>query len=351
MLHHVRLRGVAIPSGEARVIAASQVIRLPLFSVFRFSFFELRASTFVAILLVSCSALPAHSAKLNAPAEAHEGLRLLYFGDADAAVSLFRNIQRDRSAHPLGYLLEANALWWKFYCEACEIRWNMIDAWKRSKLPGDDAYFVLADHAIQLAEAALKTKDSAEMRLYAGMGYALKARLLALRDERLATARAGVKARENFLRALELDPQMADAYTGLGLYNYFADALSGFAKMLRFFLGIPGGSKKEGTRQLELAMRDAELTREEARFYLAKCLRNYDQKYDRAVETMTPLAEQFPRNPLYQLLLGDFYAKLRRNDRAAASLRSAQQAAADATPCAARLQQVARAALSALRLP
>ena len=70
----------------------------------------------------------------------------------------------------------------------------------------------------------------------------------------------GVRAREHLLKALQLDPSLADAYTGVGLYNYYVDTLSALAKMLRFFMGIPGGSKRDGVRQLEKAMTEGEIT-------------------------------------------------------------------------------------------
>src|SRR5207253_6287962 len=113
---------------------------------------------------------------------------------------------------------------------------------------------------IALAEQSLKQNDTTEMRLYAGIGWGLKARLLGLWDDRRGTARAGVRAREHLFRAVQLDPELADAYTGLGLYNYYVDTLSAIAKILRFFMGIPGGSKREGMRQLELAMEKGEIT-------------------------------------------------------------------------------------------
>ena len=117
-------------------------------------------------------------------------------------------------------------------------------------------FFRLTRRSITLAEQHIARQETAEMRLYAGMGYALEARLHALRDERRATARAGVKAREHLLRAIELDPHLADAFTGVGLYNYYVDTLSWAVRMLRFFMGIPGGNKHDGIRQLEVAMRD-----------------------------------------------------------------------------------------------
>jgi len=285
---------------------------------------------------------------LAVPAEATEGLRLLYAGEPDAAVFIFRRLQQEKPEHPLGYVLEANAAWWKIYCAACEIKWNMIDAWKRGKRAEDDDFFRLTQKSITLAEQQIARKETAEMRLYAGMGRALEARLYALRDERRATARAGVKAREHLLRAIELDPHLADAFTGIGLYNYYVDTLSWIVKVLRFFTGIPGGNKQDGIRQLEVAMRDGVLTPVEARFYLAKSIRNNEQQYQRGVELLTPLVKQFPRNAVFHLLLGDMHSKLSHNAEAAEHFRTAQQLSEGSSPCAARVRQVAQQALAVL---
>ncbi|MBI3670505.1 MAG: hypothetical protein HY237_12075 [Acidobacteria bacterium] len=310
-------------------------------------------SSCLILLLASCLLLaaPARASKLHLPPEATEGLRLLYSGDPDAANERFRKLQQEQPEHPLGYLLEVNARWWRLYCAALEIKWNLIDAWRRPRLREDDAYLALADKAVALAEAQLKQRESAEMHLYAGMGLLLKARLLGLRDERKATARTGVRGREHLLRALHLDPDLADAYTGLGLYNYYVDTLSAMAKLLRFFMGIPGGDKHEGVRQLQRAMTQGELTAVEARFYLAKNLRNYDQQYERAAGVLEPLVAEFPQNPLFHLLLADMNAKLNRKEKAAASFHAAEALTVRDATCPARLQQVLRAALAALHLP
>jgi tetratricopeptide (TPR) repeat protein len=183
------------------------------------------------------------------------------------------------------------------------------------------------------------------------MGYALKARLYGLRGESRATARAGVRAREHFTEALKLDPQLLDAKTGLGLYNYYVDTLSAMARVLRFFMGIPGGSKREGIKQLEEAMLGAELSAAEARFYLAKNLRNYDRDYARSVGLMQPLLQQHPANPLFHLIHGDMLAKLARNDQAAAAYRRAIELAPGNSACALRIRRLASAALAALPKP
>jgi hypothetical protein len=312
-----------------------------------------RARTFVAFGLVAflgACLWPgcARAAGLDLPPAAERGLNLLYSGQSEAALREFRQIETDQPAHPLGYLLEAEARWWQIYCEACEIKWNMVDAWNRPSLPADDAYFALTGKGAGLAEASIAKSDSAEMQFYAGMAYALRARLTGLRGERRATARAGVRARGHFLRCLELDPDMTDAYTGIGLYNYYVDTLSSIAKVLRFFMGIPGGDKKEGIRQLEIAALRGTVTRAGARFYLAKNLRTYDLDYARSIEVMTPLVAEFPKNPIFQIILADTQAKLNHQQEAEAGFRAAASLPIADPACAARIQKVAAEALAAL---
>src|ERR1700693_1078476 len=88
--------------------------------------------------------------KLNLSPEVKEGLRRVYSGDTSGAIEIARGIQHSQRQHPLGYLLEANALWWKIYCAVCGVKWNLIDAWDRANLREDAAYFALADRAIAL---------------------------------------------------------------------------------------------------------------------------------------------------------------------------------------------------------
>jgi hypothetical protein len=310
-----------------------------------------RALFFLAFFLlppVACRA-----SQLNLPAEATEAIRLMYSGKPDQAIAKAHSLEAERPDHPLGYLIEADVLWWKIYCKWLERKYNTIDSWshQRPPDPDDDAYLALADKVTRLAQDSIAKSDTAEMELYAGLGYASRARLVGLRFEKMATARAGVEGRKHLLRCLELDPNMADADLGLGLYNYYVDTLSAMAKVLRFFMGIPGGDKRAGLRQLETAAAQGELVKTEARFNMAKNLRNYDRDYARALTAAAPLASEFPENPVFLLLAGDLAAKLGHNDEAALRFRAAAAVPAEDEKCADRVQQMARQGLAALGAP
>jgi tetratricopeptide (TPR) repeat protein len=257
-------------------------------------------------------------------------------------------MEQEHPDHPLGYLLEAEALWWRLWCASAEFKYGMTDVRRRAKYSADQHYFELAAKASWLAEAQNKQHETAEMQFYAGMADAAAARLYALRGENRNTARAGVRAREHFIRAKTLDVSLADADMGLGLYNYYVDTLSATARVLRFFMGIPGGSKPEGVRLLEHAIADGVLTPDLARFYLALNLHRYDLQYEKALRVVGPLAEKYPANPLFQLARGDLYAKLGRKELALACYRAAGALVLSDAECQVRVRELVRVSIQAL---
>jgi hypothetical protein len=292
----------------------------------------------------------ARASELEIPADAKQAIDLMYQGKMDQAIALARKLEAARPEHPLGYLIEADILWWNIYCKWSERKYNTIDAWSHTRPADadDNAELALADKVSRLAEAGIAKSDTAEMELYAGLGYASRARLLGLRYEKTPVARAGVEARKHLLRCLELDPGMADAYLGLGLYNYYVDTLSALAKILRFFMGIPGGDKREGLRQLEIASNRGQLTQLEARFNMAKNLRNYDFDYARAQQSSAELVAKYPGNCIFLLQAGDIEQKLGHTQEAAAKFRLAAAAPWENAACAEKAHRLATDALASL---
>jgi len=310
-----------------------------------------RASLRLAIAAVA-SLLPieAQAASLDIPPDAKHAIELMYDGKTQEAVALAHQVEAARPDHPLGYLIEADILWWNIYCKWSERKYNTIDAWSHTRPADadDNAELALADKVSKLAEAGIAKTDTAEMELYAGLGYASRARLLGLRYEKMPVARAGVEGRKHLLRCLELDPDMADAYLGLGLYNYYVDTLSAMAKVLRFFMGIPGGDKRVGLHQLEMASTKGVLTQMEARFNMAKSLRNYDFDYARAEQAAAPLLAAHPANCIFLLQAGDIEQKLGHTEEAAARFRAVSTASWDDAACAERSRRLATEALASL---
>jgi tetratricopeptide (TPR) repeat protein len=286
--------------------------------------------------------------KLDVPPLAQTVIGQIYAGNLEDALEGSHRLEQEQPQHPLGYLLEGEAKWWRIWCTSAEFKYGMTYARHRAKLAADQHYLDLAAKVSSLANTQLAQHDSSEMQFYAGMGDALAARLYSLRGETHNAARAGIHARERLLRAVALDPSLADADLGLGLYNYYADTLSAMARVLRFFMGIPGGSKQEGVRQLQHSMADGVLTPAEARFYLAINLDNYDHKYEEGLEVAGPLVEKYPNNPLFQLIRGDLYAKLGRKENAEQCYRAAGVVPVRDPECSSHIRELVRASLGAI---
>jgi len=307
-----------------------------------------RRAGLACLLLLAPRAIAARPSNISLPPETPAILDKIYSFDLQGAVEAAKRMEEEQPNHPLGYLLETEAMWWRIWCTSADFKYGMSDARRRPKLEADRHYFELSAKALSLAEAQIKQAESAEMQFYAGMAEASFARLYGLRGENRNAARSGVRGREHLLRAKALDADFADADMGLGLYNYYVDTLSGIAKILRFFMGIPGGSKQEGVRLLEHAIAHGVLTSNIARFYLALNLHRYDQQYEKALIVLGPLVEKYPANPLFQLARGDLYAKLGRKQQALTSYRAASALTVQNAECQTRIQELVRASLAAL---
>lgn len=303
------------------------------------------------LLMMAALSAPACATTLTLPPETPAILEKIYSFDLNGAIEAAKSMQHERPNQPLGYLLEAEPLWWRTWCTSADFKYGMSDARRRPKLDSDQHYIELSVRVLSLAEAQIKQGESAEMHFYAGMAEASLARLYALRGEYRNAARSGVRGREHLLRAKALDPDLADADLGLGLYNYYVDTLSAIARILRFFMGIPGGSKQDGLRLLEHAMAQGVVTSSVARFYLALNLHRYDQQYEQALSILGPLVEKYPSNPLFQLARGDLFAKLGRKQQALACYRAAAALPVQDSECQSHLQNLVRTSIAALGAP
>jgi tetratricopeptide (TPR) repeat protein len=261
------------------------------------------------------------------------GLDLMMDGNLDGAIAVFKEIQKQDPESPVGYLLEADATWWRIYYATA----NLVDpdVFAATDLPTTeyDAHFDdLLNITISKSEARIRSnQEVARSYLYEGMAYALRARLTGLRDKDLPTARAGKKMRKLLLKALELDPNLTDAYLGVGIYNYFVDTLSAIVKILRWLIGLPGGSRLEGLRQMQLAAEKGDLTRAEAKFYLAKDYsRPNERQFERSKQLFRELEREYPHNPLWPLVVSSLYCRMGEAEKCDAGYREVYSCTAEA---------------------
>jgi hypothetical protein len=182
-------------------------------------------------------------------------------------------------------LLEVVALWWQI----------QLDPQDRSR---DAAFSAKADAAIVAAEAwTVRAPERAEAWFYLGGAYGARAQWRVLRGARLAAARDGKRIKESLERALALDPDLHDAYFGLGLYHYYAAVAPAAARVLRWVLALPGGDRQQGLQQMLQARDRGELLRSEADYQLHTVYLWYEKQTDRALALLADLDARHPGNP------------------------------------------------------
>ncbi|HEX5412032.1 MAG TPA: hypothetical protein VFZ27_09230 [Terriglobia bacterium] len=244
---------------------------------------------------------------------AQQGLDLLMNGDIEAAVKIFHQSESDDPGSALGYLMEANAVWWEIYFTTGDlINPDVFVVPSDTTSPYDARFNKLVDAAIVKARANRKAKrDVARNYLYEGMAYGLRGRLASMRQSNLAAARAAKQMRSLLVTALHQDRNLRDAYAGLGLYDYFVDTLPAIVKLLRWVIGLPGGSRERGLHEIQYAAKYGELTRGEALYYLAKdYARTSEKQYAKSLELFQQLRARYPANGLWTLMAGSLEIRM-----------------------------------------
>jgi hypothetical protein len=194
--------------------------------------------------------------------------------------------------------------------EACDVLASTLTWWRILLDPDsralDRQFSAEAEHAIRATEAwAAREPASAEAHFYAGAAYAARVQWRVLRDEKLAAARDGKRIKQSLERAIALDPDLDDAYFGIGLYQYYADVAPAAAKMLRFLLMLPGGNKTEGLARMQRARAHGTLLQGEADYQLHILYLWYERRADLAVGLLDSLRDRYPGNPLFPAQIAD----------------------------------------------
>jgi tetratricopeptide (TPR) repeat protein len=182
-------------------------------------------------------------------------------------------------------VLDAVSLWW-------QIQLNPLD---RSL---DAEFKKRVDYAVASAETwTTREPQRAEAWFYVGGAYGARVQWRVLRGDRLAAARDGKRIKDALERALALDPDMHDAWFGIGLYHYYADVAPTAAKVLRWLLFLPGGDRVKGLQEMLRARDQGALMRSEADYQLQILYLWYEEEPVRALELLEDLRRRHAENP------------------------------------------------------
>jgi tetratricopeptide (TPR) repeat protein len=188
--------------------------------------------------------------------------------------------------------------------EACAVLAEVSLWWQIQIRPDrrtlDSALEISAARAIAAtARWTRREPERAEAWFYLAAAYGPLVQWRVLRGERITAAREAKKIKDALDRALQIDPDLDDAYFGIGLYHYYADVAPTYAKMLRWLLFLPGGDRLQGLEEMHRARERGDWLRGEADFQLHILYLWYEQRPRDALELLQSLDARYPANPIF----------------------------------------------------
>ena len=265
---------------------------------------------FLLALSVSGAASP-----VDIPAPLRERLERLRNGRYRQTLETSSSLAASFPGHPLPHLIAAEAYWGMIFCQTGHI--TAREVWHVARTDSseyDSVFFEATERALTASEALRgKEETKAVGDFYKGLAHGVRARLFTLREQALKSASEGKQMRGAMLEAIAGDPSLeADAYVGLGAYNYYADVLSPWIKLFRFFLLMPGGDREKGLEQLQVASQNASLLAPEARYELARIGGLRENRRAEAFALLQSLSDQYQDNALFALAASFEAEKIKR---------------------------------------
>lgn len=184
-------------------------------------------------------------------------------------------------------LVRATATWWRI----------QLDPMNRSL----DGQFQGRVNAVidSMTRWTDRQPGRADPWFFLGAAYGLRVQFRVLRAERLSAARDGKRIKDALEKALAIDPNLQDAYFGIGLYRYYADLAPTALKLVRWMLFLPGGDRARGLREMLQARDRGELLRGETDYQIHLVYIWYEHKVDEALTLLDELRDRYPHNPLF----------------------------------------------------
>ena len=264
------------------------------------------------VLLAAASqgwASEVHSSPLSHDSLVREAYEHFYNLDYPGAVERFERFHAAHPGDPLptAFLLEAVVFQELYRQDLLDTTFYANDGFLTGRHATEedprtrDRIFALADEVIREADWRISHNPNDIDALYArGWARSLKCTYLAMVERSFGAGfRLAMKAKDDDVRVLQLDPNYVDAKLVVGVYEYVVGALPWPFKVLIGFAGISGSK----TRGLEMLNDDASrgtMTNVEARTVIALFLRR-EARYKEAIQVVRSLKDQYPHDYLFCL--------------------------------------------------
>jgi tetratricopeptide (TPR) repeat protein len=165
-----------------------------------------------------------------------------------------------------------------------------------------DTFYNLTDKALELANEKIKTNHSAELSYLIGSIYYNKSIAEARSGNYLQALWMSNQMKQNLDDAVQIKPDLYDAYLGLGLYNF---ALSQIPITLEWAANLVGISadKEAGLMYVKKSAQKGKLSKIDAQFYLSQIYSRVIVDHPAAKELLNNLVRRYPKNLLFNFSL------------------------------------------------
>ncbi|MBL0350005.1 MAG: hypothetical protein IPP68_06495 [Elusimicrobia bacterium] len=216
-----------------------------------------------------------------------EGLRGIYNLDYAGSKKAFATLKQDFPDHPIGLYGLTTALWWE-----------LTNDYDEDNPVLEKEFLATADETIAFARKQLKKGDpTGEIRLCLGGALGLKGRWDAIQGHWLAAYKSGKKAFDVQDEAIKSNPELYDAYLGVGIFHYYVAVLPAAVKI--FARMIFGGSKAQGLREINLAKDKGRFSRTAALLFLVNLYVNNEKDPAKALALLREGRKEFPNSPFF----------------------------------------------------
>jgi len=240
----------------------------------------------IYIILFALSFSFIASAQPNFDKKITKGLNSLYNFKFDKSQKIFQKIIDADSTNPAGYHFQSVAYLW-YYLD------NKDNFYLELFLSYSDSAIIKGKEFI--------TDESEDPFPYYILGSAYSYRALAFaRAEEYLNALWATKESYSYLnKVVALDSSCADAYFGLGLFNF---AVSQTPSVWKWALDLTGitGDRKKGMDYLTIAADEGKFSAVDAQFYLSQLRAEFIQDYKGAHFYLDKLVKKYPGNLLFK---------------------------------------------------
>jgi tetratricopeptide (TPR) repeat protein len=252
---------------------------------------------------------PVHTNPLNNDPLVHEAYQHYYVLDYAGAVDRFERFHQQHAGDPQATALLLNAVVFRelFEKDLLDTTFYSNDGFLTGRHATDedvrvrDRVFALSDEAVHEADWRISQNPSdADAYFARAWTRALRCTYVAMIERSFGTGfKLALKARDDAQRALQIEPNYADAELITGVYQYVVGSLPIPFKILIGFVGMTG-SKANGLAMLRDTGERSSIVSFDARTAIALFLRR-EARYNDAIAIIRGMKHEYPRNFLFWL--------------------------------------------------